>query len=229
MTEPTTRGTVGVPRRAASAALPTSFGDFVVHAYEGTGEAHHAAITLGDLADGEPPLVRVHSSCRTGDIFGSLRCDCGPQLRTALEAIAAEGRGVVVYLDQEGRGSGLPNKIRAYALQDRGLDTVDANLALGLEADRRDYRCAATILEDLDVRRVRLLTNNPRKVDDLVRHGVTVVDRIPLLPQPNEHNVAYLRTKADRLDHDIPRTSVASALDRTAAGLDAAGGPAEGS
>lgn len=190
--------------RAATACLPTEFGEFDVHAYEGAGCAHHAALTMGDLGRVDAPLVRVHSSCRTGDVFASLRCDCGPQLHGALARIADEGAGAVVYLDQEGRGIGLPDKIRAYALQDQGLDTVDANQALGHDADERDYDPAVQILADLGLRRVRLLTNNPAKVAALSRGGLTVAERVPLVIEPNSHNHRYLRTKADRLGHQLP-------------------------
>lgn len=193
----------GPLRRADTAALPTAFGTFQIHAYEGDGCAEHAALTMGDVGGTPPVLVRVHSSCRTGDSFASLRCDCGPQLHAALTQISAAGRGVVVHLDQEGRGIGLPNKIRAYALQDQGLDTVDANHALGFAADLRVYDMVRTILDDLGVRHVRLLTNNPRKVDGLTRAGVSVTERVPLITTPNEHNRDYLATKAERMDHDL--------------------------
>ncbi len=193
-------GGAGNLRCAASAELPTGIGRFRIHAYGGT---DHAAIVMGDPSTATAPLTRVHSSCRTGDIFASLRCDCGPQLHAALDAIAGEGVGVVVYLDQEGRGIGLVDKIRAYALQDEGLDTVDANLALGHAADRRDYAAAAGILGDLGVDHVRLLTNNPRKVADLEAHGITVDATIPIVIEPNPHNRAYLQTKAERLGHAL--------------------------
>lgn len=191
-------------RRADHALLPTEFGMFTVYAYEPLDGAEHAALVFGDPTAVPATLVRVHSSCRTGDVFASLRCDCGPQLHAALAAVADEGTGVVVYLDQEGRGIGLPDKIRAYALQDRGLDTVEANLALGHPADRRTYAAAAQILHDLDVERVRLLTNNFQKVHGLHQHGIDVTQRVPLRVRPNPHNAAYLRTKADRLGHDLP-------------------------
>ena len=167
----------------------------------------HLAFGLGDRArpltpdsDEDVPLVRPHSECLTGDVFGSQRCDCGPQLREAVERIAAVG-GYLLYLRQEGRGIGLANKIRAYALQDRGLDTVDANLALGLPVDRREYASAAEILRLLGLRQVRLLTNNPLKSAALERHGVQVVERVPIAVPPNSINKHYLRTKADRMGH----------------------------
>ncbi|MEM7091744.1 MAG: GTP cyclohydrolase II [Actinomycetota bacterium] len=191
--------------RGGPAKLPTAFGTFTCYAYDGTGGAHHAAIIAGDLASAtEPLLVRVHSSCVTGDIFGSLRCDCGAQLHASLEMIVAEGVGLVVYLDQEGRGIGLTAKMRAYRLQDDGLDTVEANEALGYAADQRTYRDAAEILDDLDVGPIRLLTNNPRKVDELRALGVDVVERVPVVIPPNEHNERYLGVKASKLGHHLP-------------------------
>ncbi|MGZ5399262.1 MAG: GTP cyclohydrolase II, partial [Nocardioides sp.] len=156
-------------------------------------------------AAGEPVLVRVHSECLTGDVFGSHRCDCGPQLDEALERIVSEGRGIVVYLrGHEGRGIGLVAKLQAYALQDEGRDTVDANLDLGLPADARHYGAATQILRDLGVATVRLLTNNPDKTASLEDYGVAVAERVPLTPRPNDHNLAYLRTKRDRMGHALP-------------------------
>ena len=185
--------------------LPTQFGSFTVYAYDGAAGAQHAAIVKGDPAQaGGPVLVRVHSSCVTGDIFGSLRCDCGAQLHAALEAIDAAGDGLIVYLDQEGRGIGLTGKIRAYALQDTGLDTVEANEALGYAADARGYDDAVAILRDLEVERVRLMTNNPRKSRALASHGIDVVERVPVVIAPNEHNAGYLRVKAAKLGHVLP-------------------------
>ncbi|MEU1427857.1 bifunctional 3,4-dihydroxy-2-butanone-4-phosphate synthase/GTP cyclohydrolase II [Nocardia sp. NPDC005746] len=194
--------------REVETRLPTRFGDFRVFGYA---DAHtgdeHLALVLGDPS-GENALARVHSECLTGDAFGSLRCDCGEQLDAALEAVAAAGRGVVVYLrGQEGRGIGLLNKLRAYELQDGGADTVDANVRLGLPIDARDYRAAAHILRDLGVNSVRLLSNNPAKQSGLQAHGIAVHARIPLQTQPTEHNVHYLTTKRDRMSHlltDIP-------------------------
>ena len=168
-------------------------------------DTQHLALVLGDVGDGEDVLVRVHSECLTGDVFGSLRCDCGPQLNAALEAVAAEGRGVVLYLrGHEGRGIGLLHKLQAYQLQDQGADTVDANLRLGLPADSREYGTGAQILVDLGVRTMRLLTNNPTKRAGLEGFGLEIVGRVPLGIRPNEHNLRYLRVKRDRMGHDLP-------------------------
>ena len=186
----------------ARATLPTRFGHFTVAVYtvDGTpGEA--VALMRGPLHGDVIPLVRLHSECLTGDVLGSLRCDCGQQLAAAMELIAEAASGVVLYLRQEGRGIGLANKIRAYALQDQGLDTVDANLALGLPVDQREYASAVGILRELGVRQVRLLTNNPLKSAALERHGIQVVERVPLAVPPNAVNSGYLRTKADRMGH----------------------------
>ena len=186
----------------ADASLPTRFGNFNIAVYEVDGSPGEiAALTHGELRGSPPPLVRLHSECLTGDVLGSLRCDCGEQLDAALALIARAESGVLLYLPQEGRGIGLGNKIRAYALQDKGLDTVDANLALGLPVDRRDYAAAAQVLKKLGLRRVRLLTNNPAKSAALERHGVRVVERVPLTVPPNAVNYQYLRTKVDRMGH----------------------------
>src|SRR5688572_29193912 len=185
----------------ARAQLPTRFGTFEVRVVQVDGVVGEAiAIIHGDLAL-DAPLVRLHSECLTGDVLGSLRCDCGEQLDAALALVGEAEAGVLLYLRQEGRGIGLVNKIRAYALQDRGMDTVDANLALGLPVDRREYASAAAILRSLGLRRVRLLTNNPLKHSALERHGVQVVERVPLIAPPNAINSSYLRTKADRMGH----------------------------
>ena len=165
----------------------------------------HVALVAGDIGDGADVLVRVHSECLTGDVFGSQRCDCGPQLDAAIAAVAAEGRGVVLYIrGHEGRGIGLLHKLRAYQLQDAGADTVDANLQLGLPADARDYGTGAQILADLGVHSMRLLTNNPAKRAGLEGYGLTIVDRVPLTAAVTEHNVRYLATKRDRMGHELP-------------------------
>ncbi|MFD7437122.1 bifunctional 3,4-dihydroxy-2-butanone-4-phosphate synthase/GTP cyclohydrolase II [Streptomyces sp. NPDC059861] len=193
-------------RREAETRLPTVHGTFTAYGYRSIVDGvEHVALVHGDLGDGADVLVRLHSECLTGDVFHSLRCDCGPQLEGSLERIQAEGRGVVVYLrGHEGRGIGLLSKLRAYELQERGRDTLDANLELGLPADARDYAAGAQILADLGVRSVRLLTNNPEKTDALVRHGIDVTEREPMPVQAGEHNLRYLRTKRDRMGHDLP-------------------------
>ncbi|MGK8503004.1 bifunctional 3,4-dihydroxy-2-butanone-4-phosphate synthase/GTP cyclohydrolase II [Nocardia asiatica] len=190
--------------RIVETRLPTRFGDFRVIGYrDETNDAEHLALVFG-APGAEDVLTRIHSECLTGDAFGSLRCDCGEQLDAALRAVAAEGRGVVVYLrGQEGRGVGLLNKLRAYELQDQGADTVDANLRLGLPVDARRYDAAARILADLGVRSVRLLSNNPAKQAGLTEYGIAVERRIPLQTRPTEHNVRYLRAKRDRMRHQL--------------------------
>ena len=192
--------------RIAQTRMPTVHGTFDAHAYRDTVTGGvHVALVVGDVRDGEPVLVRVHSECLTGDTFGSLRCDCGPQLRAAMTAIAANGRGVVLYLrGHEGRGIGLAHKLRAYELQDAGRDTVDANLELGLPADARDYGTGAQILADLGVRSLRLMTNNPTKLAGLEGYGLRVVDRVPMPVRPHPENIRYLRTKRDRMGHALP-------------------------
>lgn len=195
-------------RREATTSLPTRFGDFRAYGYRSTVDGvEHIALVAGDpaAAGGENVVVRVHSECLTGDVFGSQRCDCGPQLQASLERVREEGRGVVVYLrGHEGRGIGLLSKLRAYELQERGRDTLDANLELGLPADARDYAAAAQMLGDLGVRSVRLLTNNPEKTSALERHGLRVTAREPVPVQAGEYNYRYLRTKRDRMGHDLP-------------------------
>ncbi|MFE3327100.1 bifunctional 3,4-dihydroxy-2-butanone-4-phosphate synthase/GTP cyclohydrolase II [Streptomyces sp. NPDC059176] len=193
-------------RREAETSLPTAHGAFTAYGYRSTVDGvEHVALVHGSLGDGEDVLVRVHSECLTGDIFHSLRCDCGPQLQASMERIAEAGRGVVVYLrGHEGRGIGLMSKLRAYELQERGRDTLDANLELGLPADARDYAAGAQILDDLGVRSLRLMTNNPDKITALVRHGLRVTGREAMPVQVGEHNLRYLRTKRDRMGHDLP-------------------------
>ncbi|MEZ4503972.1 MAG: bifunctional 3,4-dihydroxy-2-butanone-4-phosphate synthase/GTP cyclohydrolase II [Dehalococcoidia bacterium] len=200
--------------RVDEAMLPTRFGEFRAVGYRTMLDTkEHVALVMGDVSDGEPTLVRVHDQCLTGDVFGSLRCDCGEQLDAAMARVAAEGRGVIVYMDQEGRGIGLHNKIRAYRLQDdQGLDTVEANEALGLPAENRDYGIGAQILVDLGVRKMRLMTNNPLKVSELKNYGelrgaglegygLEIVERVPLEVAPNPHNVRYLQTKREKMGH----------------------------
>jgi 3,4-dihydroxy 2-butanone 4-phosphate synthase/GTP cyclohydrolase II len=192
--------------RVAETRLPTAHGEFAAYGYRSRIDAsEHLALVYGDISGDEPVLVRVHSECLTGDVFGSQRCDCGPQLDEALERVVTAGRGVVVYLrGHEGRGIGLVAKLEAYALQDAGRDTVDANLDLGLPADARHYGAASQVLRDLGITRVRLLTNNPDKSEALADFGVAVDARVPLTPRPNAHNLRYLRTKRDRMGHAIP-------------------------
>jgi len=190
--------------RVVSTSLPTAFGDFVAVGYRSlVDNKHHVALVKGEV-DGVPDvLVRVHSECLTGDVFHSLRCDCGEQLESALSMIEREGRGVLLYLSQEGRGIGLLNKLRAYRLQEQGLDTVDANLRLGLPADLRDYGIGAQILVDLGLTSIRILTNNPKKISGLAGYGLSVSDQIPIQHAPNPHNEAYLRAKRERLGHTL--------------------------
>ncbi|APU14522.1 MULTISPECIES: bifunctional 3,4-dihydroxy-2-butanone-4-phosphate synthase/GTP cyclohydrolase II [Actinoalloteichus] len=191
--------------RVAEARIPTPHGNFRAYGYDSTLDGiEHIALVFGEVGDGEDVLVRVHSECLTGDVFGSLRCDCGPQLDAALAAVAAEGRGVVLYMrGHEGRGIGLIHKLQAYQLQDAGADTVDANLALGLPADARDYGTGAQILVDLGVRSMRLLTNNPEKRIGLEGYGLRVTGRTALPIRPNPENLRYLRTKRDRMGHEL--------------------------
>ncbi len=188
--------------RTASARIPTKYGEFQLHHYkENVNGIEHLALTLGTVQDQEDLLVRVHSECFTGDLLGSLRCDCGEQLQKAMQSIAREGRGLLIYLRQEGRGIGLSEKLRAYNLQDQGYDTVEANLLLGHVADARTYDAAAAILADLGVRSLRLLTNNPAKIDCLQALGVVIKERVPILPHFQMENVAYLKAKVERMQH----------------------------
>jgi 3,4-dihydroxy 2-butanone 4-phosphate synthase/GTP cyclohydrolase II len=190
--------------RVAEAKLPSKYGEFTAIAYRSDVDPdEHLALIMGDLSTEEPVLVRVHSECLTGDVFGSLRCDCGEQIALAMQAIAKEGRGVLLYMRQEGRGIGFHNKMRAYALQDEGMDTVEANLALGLPADLRDYGIGAQVLADLGLHKIRLLTNNPKKVIGLEGYGLKVVETIPIVCRPNPYNLHYLETKQKKLGHRL--------------------------
>lgn len=184
--------------------MPTAYGHFKLIPFrqKSTG-LEHVALVKGEWQKDEPILVRVHSSCATGDIFGSYRCDCGSQLHKAMEMIEKEGRGVIVYLNQEGRGIGLMNKMKAYKLQENGMDTVEANLCLGFKADERDYGVGASILHDLGVTKMRLMSNNPLKRVGLEGYGLTIVENVPVEVQPNEYNRFYLHTKKDRMGHEL--------------------------
>lgn len=194
-----------------SCQLPSKWAVFTMHGFEDvkTGK-EHIALTLGDVGSGEPVLARIHSECLTGDTLFSLRCDCGYQLQHAMQAIAKEGRGTILYLRQEGRGIGLTNKIKAYNLQDGGADTVEANEQLGFGADIRDYGMCKQILEHLNIDKLRLMTNNPVKVEALVSYGVEVVERIPIYAGKNPHNLEYLKTKAGKMGHMFEPHSLAS-------------------
>jgi 3,4-dihydroxy 2-butanone 4-phosphate synthase/GTP cyclohydrolase II len=189
-------------QKVAEAKLPTRFGEFIAVAYKSSVDANeHIALVKGDISGDSPVLVRVHSECLTGDVFGSLRCDCGDQIELAMQKIDEEGKGVFLYMRQEGRGIGFHNKIRAYALQDQGMDTVEANIALGFPADLRDYGIGAQILADLGLHNIRLLTNNPKKVVGLESYGLKIVETTPLIALPNPYNVHYLQTKQKKLGH----------------------------
>jgi 3,4-dihydroxy 2-butanone 4-phosphate synthase / GTP cyclohydrolase II len=198
------RGTQRLVERVVETALPTKFGEFDVVGYRSlVDDKHHVAMVKGDVAGADDVLVRVHSECLTGDVFHSLRCDCGEQLESALSMIEQEGQGVLLYLAQEGRGIGLLNKLRAYKLQEDGLDTVDANLELGLPADLRDYGIGAQILGDLGLTTIRILTNNPKKIVGLEGYGLEVTAQVPIVHDPNPHNERYLRTKRERMGHSL--------------------------
>ncbi|MDF7811330.1 bifunctional 3,4-dihydroxy-2-butanone-4-phosphate synthase/GTP cyclohydrolase II [Hymenobacter sp. YC55] len=196
--------------RDISVRMPTQWGDFDLYSFtQSSNGAQHLALVKGDISTPEPVLVRVHSSCVTGDIFGSCRCDCGPQLHKAMEQIEREGRGVIVYMNQEGRGIGLLNKLRAYKLQEQGRDTVEANVELGFGVDERDYGVGAQILRDLGISKMRLLSNNPRKRTGLIGYGLEIVESVAIEIEPNEHNQSYLATKRDKLGHTIMGTNLA--------------------
>jgi len=184
--------------------MPTEFGDFQLHAYKDKNtDQDHLVLTKGTWEKEEPILVRVHSSCLTGDVFGSCRCDCGPQLHKAMEMIDKAGKGIIVYLNQEGRGIGLGNKLKAYKLQENGYDTIDANIELGFKPDERDYGIGAQLIREFGITKIRLMSNNPKKRTGLTGYGLEIVENIPLEIKSNVHNESYLRTKRDKMDHDL--------------------------
>jgi len=198
-----------IQRAAPPVFLPTRYGNFTVYTYESEVDPNpYLALVMGKVDDGEPVLVRMHSSCLTGDLLGSLRCDCGSQLELALRKISEAGRGVLVYILQEGRGIGIVNKLRAYHLQEHGLDTVEANQALGFKPDLREYGLGAQVLVDLGVRKIRLMTNNPKKIAGLEGYGLEIVEHVPLVSTPTPYNIRYLRTKAEKLGHLLPPSAL---------------------
>ena len=189
-------------RRGAETTLPTEFGSFRLIVYENDVDKHnHVALVKGDVSPEDPVLVRVHSECLTGDVFGSRRCDCGPQLQKAMEMVQDAGKGIILYMQQEGRGIGLLNKIKAYALQDQGCDTVEANVRLGFKPDLRDYGIGAQMLADLGVRKMKLMTNNPTKIVGLEGYGLQVVEQVPIFVEPCSTNLRYLKTKKEKMGH----------------------------
>jgi 3,4-dihydroxy 2-butanone 4-phosphate synthase/GTP cyclohydrolase II len=204
------RRTEKLVERVVSTALPTAYGEFAAVGYRSLiDDKHHVAMVKGDVSGEEDVLIRVHSECLTGDVFHSLRCDCGEQLEAALAMIEREGKGVLLYLSQEGRGIGLLNKLRAYKLQEEGLDTVEANIKLGLPADLRDYGIGAQILVDLGLSSIRILTNNPKKIVGLEGYGLSVSEQVPIQSVPNPHNEDYLRAKRDKMGHGLHHQGLA--------------------
>ena len=194
-------------RKTVESTLPTGYGNFRVIAYEDYNKGQHLALIKGEIKDRQNVIVRVHSECLTGDALSSLRCDCGPQLKKSLRIIAKNG-GVLLYMQQEGRGIGLANKIKAYSYQDKGMDTVEANIKLGFKPDARDYTTGSQILADLGLTKIKLLTNNPRKIEGLEKYGLKIIKRIPIIAKPNKINRQYLKTKKEKLGHYLERKGI---------------------